>query len=50
MLVRIDNAVTGDGPRAQLAREVAAESQRCWEAYMEAQMAMEYLSPGGLAR
>jgi len=48
MLVRIDNAVTGDGPRAQLAREVAAESQRCWEAYMEAQMAMEYPSPRGM--
>ena len=47
-LGRLRDKVTGIGPRAMLARHLMEESQRCWEAYGDAQLAMEYPSPDGL--
>jgi hypothetical protein len=46
-LVRLHDMAKGTGRRAALARNLLDKSQRCWQAYMDAQIAMEYPSPAG---
>jgi uncharacterized protein YecT (DUF1311 family) len=47
-LARLRDLAKGTSRRAGLARNLLDKSQRCWQAYMEAQIAMEYPSPAGL--
>ena len=46
-LARLRDLAKGTSRRAGLARNLLDKSQRCWQAYMEAQIAMEYPSPAG---
>ena len=48
VIARLSEMAKGTSRRAGLARNLLDKSQRCWQAYMEAQIAMEYPSPGGL--
>ena len=47
-LARLREMAKGTSRRAGLARNLLDKSQRCWQAYMEARIAMEYPSPAGL--
>lgn len=48
VLERLRGMAKGHGVRATLARELLEESQQCWQAYLESQLALEYPSPDGL--
>ena len=46
--MQLHDMAQGTGRRAALARNLLDKSQRCWQAYMDAQIAIEYPSPGDL--
>ena len=47
VIARLSEMAKGTSRRAGLARNLLDKSQRCWQAYMDAQIAMEYPSPAG---